>query len=175
MNDLPNRTQPPDLVQEQQNDEVLREVVLWKNRGNRDESPNLPLALRKYREQFSRLVVENDILYRLFYDDCGKVKYKKFCVPKKLWREVVFRLRNSKTTGHFGIAKTVAEFRKRFYFPNFTEFFISIENCLTCLQLKRVPSKLLKTPLQPVASLNSYPGETLQIDLVGRLKSPVHR
>ena len=33
----------------------------------------------------------------------------------------------------------------------------------------------MKTPLQPVSSLNSYPGETLQIDLVGPIKSPVHR
>ena len=55
------------------------------------------------------------------------------------------------------------------------EFFISsIKNCLTCLQLKRVPSNFLKSPLQPVSSLISYPGETLQIDLVGPLKSPVH-
>ena len=175
LNDLPNRTQPLDLVQGQQNDEVIR-VVSWKNRGNPDESTILPLALRKYRKQFKRLVVENDILYRLFYDDCRKVKYKQFCVPKTLWREVVFRLHNSKTAGHFGIAKTVGEFRKRFYFPSFNEFLISsIKNCLTCLQLKRVPSKFLKTPLQPVSSLNSYPGETLQIDLVGPLKSPVHR
>ena len=72
LNDLPDRTEPLDLVQEQQNDEVIREVVLWENRGNPDESPNLPLALRKYRKQFNRLVVENDILSRLFYGDCGK-------------------------------------------------------------------------------------------------------
>ena len=125
---------------------------------------------------FSCLVVEKDTLYRLFDDDCGKVKYKQFCVPKTLWREIVFRLHNSKTAGRFGIAKIVEEFRKRFYFPNFTDFFISsIKNCLTCLQLKRVPSKFLRTLLQPVSSLNSYPGETLQIDLVGTLKSPVHR
>ena len=134
--------------------------------GKLDESPNLPLALRKYRKQFHRLVVKIDILYRLFYDDCGKVKYKQFCVPKTLWREVVFRLHNSTTAGRSGIARTVEEFRKRFCFPVFTEFFISlIENCLTCLQLKRVPSKFLKTPLQPVSPLNSYLGETLQIDL----------
>ena len=144
--------------------------------GFSDKSPNLPLALRKYRKQFNRLVVENDILYRLFYDDCAKVKYKRFCVPKTLWREVVFRLHNSKAAGHFGIVKTVEEFRKRFSFPNFTKFSISsLKNCLTCLQLKRVPSKFLKTPLQPVSYLNSYPGETLQIDLVGPLTSPVHR
>ena len=101
LNDLPNPTQTLDLAQEQQNDEVIREVVSWKNRGDPDELPNLPLALRKYRKQFNRLLVENDILYRLFYDDCGKVKYKQFCAPKTLWREVVFRLHNSKTAGHF--------------------------------------------------------------------------
>ena len=33
----------------------------------------------------------------------------------------------------------------------------------------------MRTPLQPVSSLTSYPGETLQIDLVGPLKSTVHR
>ena len=146
MIDLPNRTQPLDLIQEQQNDEIIRELLSWKNRGNPDELQNLPLALRMNRKQFNRLVVENDILYRLLYDDCGKVKYKQFWVPNSLWREVVFHLHNSKTVGHFGIAKTVEEFRKRFYFPSFTEFFISSnKNCLSCLQLKRVPYKILKT------------------------------
>ena len=33
----------------------------------------------------------------------------------------------------------------------------------------------MKTSLQPVSSLNWYPGETLQIGLVGPLKPPVHR
>ena len=123
LNDLPNRTQPLDLVQEQQKDEIIRDVVSWENRGNLD-SPKLPLALQKYRKQFNRLVVEKVFLYSFFSDDCGKVKYKQFCVPKTLWREVVFRLHNSKTAGHFGIAKRVEEFRKKFFFPNFTEFFI---------------------------------------------------
>ena len=45
-----------------------------KKSGNRDESRNLPIALRKHRKQFNCLVVENDILNLLFYDDCGKVK-----------------------------------------------------------------------------------------------------
>ena len=176
LNDLPNRSHPINLKQEQQNDEVIREVIEWKKRGSPDESPNLPIALRKYRKQFNRLTVENDILYRLFFDDCGKVKHKQYCVPKQLWREVVYRLHNSKTAGHFGTTKTIEEFRKRFYFPNFTEFLVStIKNCLPCLQLKRVPSKHLRTPLQPVSSLHSYPGELLQIDLVGPLKSPHYR
>ena len=119
--DLKNRTQPLELVREQQNDEVIRDFISWKNRGNPDESPNSTVALQKYRKQFSRLVVENDILYRSFHDDCGKAKCKQFCVPKTLWREVVFRLHNSKTAGHFGIAKTFEEFRKVLQIlPNFS-------------------------------------------------------
>ena len=173
INDLPDRSQSLDLAQEQRKDEVISEVISWLARGSPDQSPNLPFALRKYKKQFNRLILEHDVLYRLFYDDCGKVQNKQFCVPKHLWRDVVFRLHNSKTAGHFGIGKTVAEFRKRFYFPNFTEFLLSsIKNCLTCLQLKRSPSKYLKPPLQPLSSLTSYLGETLQIDIVGPLQSP---
>ena len=125
LNDLPSRTQPLDLVQEQQNDEVIREVVLWKNWGNPDASLNLPLASRKYRKHFNRLVLEIDILYRLFFDDCGKVKYTQFCVPKTLCREGVFHPHNSKTARQFSIPETVEEFRKTICFQNFANFFIS--------------------------------------------------
>ena len=93
-----------------------------------------------------------------------------------LWREVVFDIHDSKLAGRFGFAKTVEQFRKRFCFPHFTDFFFSsIKNCLPCFQLKRVPSKFLKTPLQPVSIPTLYLGETFHIDLVGPLKSPVIR
>ena len=114
LNDLPSRTEPLNLVHKKQNDEIIREVISWKNRGHPDESSSLPIAPRKYRKQFNHLVVENDILYRFFYDVCAKVKCKQFCVPKTLCRKVVFRLHKSKTAGHFGIAKTVEDFRKKF-------------------------------------------------------------
>ena len=175
LDDLPNRTQPLDLANEQSLDETIQEVLLWKSQGHVDASPNLPIALRKYRKQFDRLVVEDNVLYRLFFEDCGKIKHKQYCVPKSLWREVVYRLHHSRTAGHLGIVKTIEEFRKRFYFPNFTEFLVStVRNCLQCLQLKRAPTKQIKTPLQPVSSLQSYPGDMLQIDLVGPLKSPMY-
>ena len=46
---------------------------------------------------------------------------------------------------------------------------------MQCLQLKSVPSKKLKTTLQPLSSLKSYPGEMLQVDLVCPLHSPLYR
>ena len=76
-------------------------------------------------------------------------------------------LHGSPTAGYLGILRTIQEFRKRFYYPGFTEHFIDfIKKCMTCLQLKRYPNKQLRPPLQPVSLLQSYPGELMQIDLV---------
>ena len=123
LNDSPSRAEPLDLFQEQQNEEVIREVVSWKNRGNTGESPNLPLALRKYRKQFHRLVVENDVLYRLFYDDCGKVKYKQFGVQKTLWRDLFSASIIRKLPDILALPKQLKNFEKVSFFrilPNFS-------------------------------------------------------
>ena len=93
-----------------------------------------------------------------------------------MWKETIYRLHNSQTAGHLGIKATIQEFRKRFYYPGFAEHFISfIKNCLTCLQLNRVPKSHITPKLQPVSSLQSYPGHMLQIDLVGPLKSSQYK
>ena len=107
LSNLQNPTQTLDLVREQQNDEVIREVISLKNHGKPDGLPNLPIAFRKYRKLFHRLFFANEIFNRFFHDECGKMKHKRFYVPKIFWREVVFRLQNSRTAGRFGSAKTV--------------------------------------------------------------------
>ena len=82
------------------------------------------------------------------------------------------RLQISQTAGHLGVKATNQEFRKRFYYPGFTEHFISfIKNCLSCVQFNRVPKNHITPKLQPVSSIQSYSGFMLQIDLVGSLKS----
>ena len=131
--------------------------------------------LRKYAKHLPRLVLDNDVLYRLFYSDAGQVRYKQFCVPQHLQKETVFRVHNATTAGHIGVTRTVAEFRQRFYFPGFSETLLqTIKNCLTCLQAKRVLQSQLTPPLQELSSLQSYPGDMLQIDLVGPLQSSAH-
>ena len=42
LDDLPNRTAPLNLVREQCEDETIREVIVWINRGYPDNSSNLP-------------------------------------------------------------------------------------------------------------------------------------
>ena len=49
---------------------------LWRSREAPVLSQTFPIAFEKYRKQSKRLVVEVDLLYRLSYDNCGKVKNK---------------------------------------------------------------------------------------------------
>ena len=161
------------LAEEQQKDTDIRTVISWIQQHN--QQPDLKYAsnnLKKYHKHLNRLILEGNVLYRNFYEDTGKVLHKQFCVPKRLWKETIYRLHNSQTAGHLGIKATIQEFRKRFYYPGFTEHFISfIKNCLNCLQLNRVPKSQITPKLQPDSSLQSYPGDMLQIDLLGPLKS----
>ena len=164
------------LKNEQDKDPDIVEIKDWKRN---EQIPNLTYESsrkKKYAKQFNRLVIDDEVLYRNFYDDTGQVKHKKYCLPKHLWNEVVYRLHNSRTGGHLGMTRTTEEFRKRFYLPGFTEFLTNtIRNCLTCLQLKRASAKYQIPPLQTISSLQCFPGDMMQIDIVGPMKSPVYK
>ena len=111
-----------------------------------------------------------------FFDDIGKISHSKVCVPKHLRKEVIYRIHNSSTGGHLGIVRTAKEFRKRFYIPGFLEFLTDfIKNCLSCLTLKRVTKKQFHPPIQPISSEQLFPGDMMQIDLVGPFHSPVYK
>ena len=176
LSDITDRMQPLNLYSEQQQDEDIRKIIRWKKDNVTADLTYECKTVRKYFKQINRLVVEEGVLFRLFYDDIGQIQYKQYCLPKQLWKEVVYRLHNSRTAGHVGILKTIREFRQRFYFPGFSEYLIDfIRNCLTCLQLKPADERQLKPPLQPVSSLQSFPGDMLQIDLVGTFNSPIYK
>ena len=167
---------PANVAAEQMKDSNLRIVKQWLENGDIPDETYTNFELRKYRKQFRRLICENSVIYRLFYDDCGRVKHKQICVPSHLRAQILYEIHNSQTGGHLGITKTAHEFRQRFYFPGFSEFLIChIRNCLTCLQLKRAPTKSITPPLQELSSLQSFPGDILQIDIVGPFQSPFFR
>ena len=74
------------------------------------------------------------------------------------------------------MVRTAQEFRKRFYFPGFVEYFVQmIKNCLTCIQQNAISNKALRNFLQPRSSLQSFPGDLLQIDIVGPLPSTLYK
>ena len=77
----------------------IRTIIKWKNGP---EVPNVkyaPQSLRKYHKHLTRLVIENEVLYREFDDDNGRVQFKQNCLPKHLWKETIYRLHDSPTAG----------------------------------------------------------------------------
>ena len=139
--ELDSKNEPLDRKKEKDQDSDIGEVKKW---IKANEIPDLTYAnsrLKKYAKQFNRLVIEDEVLLRNCYDDTGKIKHKHLCVPKHLWNETIYRVHNSMTGGHIGMTRTTEEFRKRFYFPGFSEFLVStVKNCLTCPQLKNASS-----------------------------------
>ena len=170
-----NNELPLNLAAEQRQDKSLSKVIEW-IRTNKTPSPAyLKTTELKYFKQLPRLMLKDGVLYRKFFDQTGKVSHEQFCVPEHLQKELLYRIHNSRWRGHIGITRTIAEFRKRFYFPNFTEILTDyIRNCLTCLQTKEAKQVSLKPPLQPVASERNFPADTMQIDLVGKLQASPH-
>ena len=176
LNDIFDRSQPIDQKAEQMKDHGIRKIVEWKENNTVVNLTYASRNMRKFYKHMQRLIVEDGVLYRLFYGDAGKVIHQQYCVPEHLRKEVLYRIHNSRTAGHNGITRTIQEFRKRFYFPGFTEQLVDlVKNCLTCLQLKTTKEGTLKPPLQPISSLQSFPGDQLQIDLVGTFNSPVYK
>ena len=168
--DLSDKLTPLNLREEQQKDNTIRLVLSWLETGPPSDFPYMSTELRKYLKHFDRLENHHGILYRKFFDDTGRNFIRQYVVPQHLRNEVLYRVHNSKYAGHPGIAKTAELFRKHFYFPGFVEFLANyVKNCSSCLQIKPVKHQTLKTPLLSLATDKYYPGDMLQVDLVGKL------
>ena len=109
------------LKAEQSKDPALRKVRKLLEENSDNDITYQTHKIKKYAKHRSRLVLENGIIYRKFFNDVGSVSHLHYCVPKHLRSEILYRLQNSPTSGHLGINKTIYEFRKRFYFLCFTE------------------------------------------------------
>jgi hypothetical protein len=66
-----------DIVQQQAADVTLAEVRKWLNFGEKPEWSTLKgdVSLRCYFQQFDSLLVIDNVMYRIFVDGRGNVKY----------------------------------------------------------------------------------------------------
>ena len=67
--------------------------------------------------QWDSLCLEHGVLYRKWEYPIGKSYIKQLILPKELREEVVKDLHCSPTSGHFGVNKTLARVKQRFYWP----------------------------------------------------------
>ena len=158
------------MFNEQMKDQDIQKALNWLKKKEPPISKYGSYDLQKYHKQLSRLIPDGNILCRKFYDHSGKNFIKQIVIPKQPRTELIYLIYLSKLKGHLGIQKTIHEFRRKFYFPGYTEFLITyINNCLTCLQAKSPKHETLTMPLSPVSSNTSLPADMLQVDRVGQL------
>ena len=128
-----------DMKAEQQKDVNIVQVRAWVAQGHYPKIRYPTFEEDKYMKQFDRLRVKDGVLYRKFFDHTGAVKVLQLVVPKHMRQELLFRIHNSKFKGHRGCTQTATEFRKKFYYPGFTESLVKyITNCQTCCQAKPI-------------------------------------
>ena len=116
---------------------------------------------------WDQLQMRDGVLCRSWESDDGKSVRWKLVLPKKLREEVLHELHGGQTSGHLGVAKTLAKVKLRYYWPGMTADVRSfIRQCELCGRRKS-PVKRRVSPLQQY--LVGEPMERVAVDLLGPL------
>ena len=162
-------TIPLKLNQEQDKDPNIRQVKRWILHKRIPDTTYETQEIRKYQAQLPHLTMTPEgVLVRKFWKHNGRDYFTQTVIPKHLRKELLLRLHNTKTESHRGMRKTIEECRRKYYWPNYhMDIRDWISNCLTCMQIKPIPTQHIKPPLQSLSSQTAFPGDMLQVDLVG--------
>ncbi|RXN17862.1 Retrovirus-related Pol polyprotein from transposon 297 [Labeo rohita] len=119
-------------------------------------SPQMALLLR----QDSKLVIQNELLYRISKRSCGKER-KQLVLPQQFHQQVMYSLHDD--AGHLGIERTTELVKDRFYWPQMTSQVEKyVKSCGRCMARKTLPLK--RAPLSNITS--SGPMELICIDFL---------
>ena len=167
--DFENKRNVLDMIAEQGRDPEIMQIKQWIVNQQIPDTRYASTNIRKYLRQISRLTIRDNLLKRRYHDHTGKVTHHQICIPSHLVPELLVRLHNTATQGHPGMRQTIEECRRAFYFPGYQEIIEDyVRNCVSCLQVKRTADKNITPPLQPITATTSFPGDILEIDLVGK-------
>ena len=102
---------------EQQNDIILQQLrfKLQKEEYSETILQQYP-RYRHYCRQLDRLSVQDDIIFRDYYDETGNVQFRQALLPKHLAPDLLQSLHGT-TNKHPGISKMLQEIRQKYYYP----------------------------------------------------------
>ena len=158
-----------ELRTKQLEDPHVKPLIEWNMRGRPEwqEVSCMSPVTKSYWAQWGSIEMVDGILYRCWEDAGGRdVKYL-YVTPKAIQDNVLRNLHDSPTAGHFGVKKTLARVRQRFYW---TDVRRSVENWCRkfdkCASHKGYPRQA-KSPLK-LYNVDS-PMERIAIDVLGPL------
>ena len=117
---------------------------------------------------------ENDCLVRRYIEQYTGIVRKVICVPDKLQLEIIREVHSSPSGGHWGLDKTLARIKERFYFLDLRmQVQLYINQCVECARVNTEIGRLPKSPLQPYAA--KYVGEQINLDFSGPYSRRTHQ
>ena len=164
------------LIREQKNDEILRQVRKWVREGelpSKEEIRDQPEELKVYYQNFPLFKIKKGVLYRTKNLNNTEETGNKLqiCVPEKLKPTTHVWSHSHVSAGHFGIQATLQRLKQKFYYPGMKkDSETRVKACPDCLaKIQRV--KIRDCAHKPRKT--GYVGEMLFVDLVGPM--PVTR
>ena len=124
-------------------------------------------AAKVYWAQWDRLEVREGILCRRWESHDGKTISWQVILPSEFRKEIIGELHGGVAGGHFGVTRTLASVKARYYWAFMArDVRASCRQCTRCAQRKSPPRKR-RAPLQQYQV--GAPMERVALDLVGPL------
>ena len=115
--------------------------------------------------QNDRLLLQDEVLYRPWFDEKTGRDSLQLCVPQHLKADLLQELHD--LCGHLSVLKTTDNVRKRFYwFGHTADIELYCQTCQTCGS-RNGPISRPKAPMQSIKT--GYPLGSIQIDILGPL------
>ena len=149
-------------------DPTLGPLLRGKETGEKprpEQLGSLSRSSRRLLQLWEQLTLCDGILCRRFESPDGSSSALQIVVPDVLRDEVLSDLHEGAVGGHFGIDKTLARLKERFYWPgHFNDVRDWCANCSTCATRKN-PSPKSRAPLKNIVT--GYPLQMVAMDIVG--------
>ncbi|KAL6470505.1 hypothetical protein MHYP_G00216240 [Metynnis hypsauchen] len=158
-----------DLCTAQQADPDIAPVWRWLEEGSGrptwvDVSPLGP-ATKAYWSQWKRVYMRDGVLLRRFYSVDAAVFHPQIVLPRALRQDVLKQMHDGPVGGHFGVDRTLARIRTRYYWYQMREdVTLWCHTCTSCAAKAR-PSKKPQAPMGTIRV--GAPMERIAIDLMG--------
>ena len=116
-----------------------------------------------------RIVLGDEIVTRLYYDETGQDQYRQILPPKRFLTELLRALHDT-VHKHLGISKMLQEFRQKNYYPGIAKQVKKwVEGCESCAKDKRLPNDSIPPQLLNSPEGDLGPEDAMQISLLPNL------
>ena len=122
-----------------------------------------------YKANEDRIILEDGLLFRIYFGETGSVKYYQILIPKQLVEEVLRSL-HGEIGKHPGTCKTIIAYREKYYFPKMTQLIREwVMSCEKCIRESHIGRSLTRPFLQNPKEYITAPEDAMRIDLVPEL------